>query len=400
MTKKNAMILMLVFAAASGRPCSARAQEEFTAKEYAEMTERLDLAWKQMFDVYYSPKTHLVYGSPLKHVAPASVFTDGFLDPDKNNAGYGAGMADCSIFGGVLLSMLVDKYEVTNDRQLAAVALDAFKGLKLCATVHGKPGFVARGVCLEDGRSVCLTSSRDQYTHFVHGLWHYFHSPLSSDATRTEIRTLISAVADRMVKNVTSENDYDFLRADDSRDPRGICRMWNVYPHEAARLPMIYAAAWDIRRDEKYFKLYRKYITPAIDQTLKLPSLPRSKVRAIMPTYTLLQMQSSLELLYELETDKALEENILNAMSIVARMGAERAIRIDGGEERWLCAAGEATLAQLMAVGFEFPSQQKVLLYKSIMRSESDPDKISSCRTIHLSAAFWRARKLGLLTKP
>lgn len=399
MMKKDITILMLVFAAAAGKLYSARAQD-FNDREYAEMTERLDLAWKRMFDVYYSPKTRLFYGSPLKYVSPASVFTDGFLDPDEDKAGYGAGMADCSIFGGVLLSMLADKYEVTGDKQLADVALDTFKGLKLCATVHGKPGFVARGVCLEDGRSVCLTSSRDQYTHFVHGLWRYYHSPLCNDATRTEIRTLISAVADRMTKNVTPENDYDFLRADDSRDPRGICRMWNVYPHEAARLPMIYATAWDMCRDEEYFKLYREYITPAIDQTLQLPSLPQSKIRAIMPTYTLLQMQSSLELLYELETDKALKEKILNAMHMVARMGADRAIRIDGGEERWLCAAGEATLAQLMAVKFAFPYQHKKLLYKSIMRAESDPARISSCRTIHLTAAFWRARKRGFLTKP
>jgi hypothetical protein len=198
------------------------------------MTERLDLAWNRIFDVYYSPKTHLFYGSPLKHVAPASVFTDGFLDPDKDDADYGAGMADCSIFGGVLLSMRADKYEEIGDSQLAGVALDTFKGLKLCAIVHGKPGFVARGVCLEDGRSVCLTSSRDQVTHFVHGLWRYYHSPLCNDATRMEIRTLTSAVADRMAKNVTPRNDCDFLRADDSRDPRGICRMRNVYPHEAA----------------------------------------------------------------------------------------------------------------------------------------------------------------------
>lgn len=363
MIKKNITILMLVFAAAAGKLYSARAQEDFTDKEYAEMTERLDLAWKRMFDVYYSPKTRLFYGSPLKYVSPASVFTDGFLDPDKDKAGYGAGMADCSIFGGVLLSMLADKYEVTNDNQLADVALDTFKGLKLCATVHGKPGFVARGVCLEDGRSVCLTSSRDQYTHFVHGLWRYYHSPLCNDATRTEIRTLISAVADRMIKNVTPENDYDFLRADDSRDPRGICRMWDVHPHEAARLPMIYAAAWDICGDRKYFDLYREYLAPAIDQTLTLPSLSPAHIRATMPTYTLLQMQSSLELLYDLEPDKAMKARIVDAMQPVAEMAARRAIRINGGEEKYLCAAGEATLSQLMAVDFESTAQQKKLLY-------------------------------------
>ena len=46
-----------------------------------------------------------------------------------------------------------------------------------------------------------------------------------------------------MTRNVPPENDYDSLRADGSRDPRGISRMWNVKGHEAARLPMIYAAA-------------------------------------------------------------------------------------------------------------------------------------------------------------
>jgi len=392
--------LALMLATVAGFVSSAGAQEGFTDREYAEMTERLDQAWERMLNVYYSPKTHLFYGAPLKHVAPARVFTDGFLDPDKNGAGYGAGMADCTIFGGVLLSMLADRYQATGDKTLADVARNAFKGLKLCATVHGIAGFVARGVCLEDGKSVCITSSRDQYTHFVHGLWRYYRSPLCSDGTRTEIRTLIRAVADRMVKNVIPENDYDFLRADGSRDPRGICRMWNVHPHEAARLPMIYAAAWELCRDEKYFRLYRQYIAPAIDKTLELLALSPSKIRAIMPTYTLLQMQSSLELLYALETEETLKQKILNAMRIVAKMGAERAIRIDGGEERWLCAAGEATLAQLMAVGVPFPRRQKRLLHRSIMRPESDPTRITSCRTIHLTAAFWRARKLGFLTQP
>lgn len=395
---KRILILVMVLAAATGNRCTAGAQEDFTDKEYSEMTQRLDEAWKRTLTVYYSPKTHLFYGTPLKYVSPANVFTDGFLDPDTNKAGYGVGMEDCPIFGGVLLSMLADKYDVTNDKQLADIALDTFKGLKLCATVHGKPGFIARGICLEDCKSICLTSSRDQYTHFVHGLWRYYHSPLCSEETKADICMLIRGVADRMIRNVIQENDYDFLRADDSRDPRGICRMWNVNPHEAARLPMIYAAAWDICRDEKYFNLYRKYITPAIDQTLSLSSLPPARINATMPTYTLLQMQSSLELLYDLETDTALKAKIIDAMHITAKMGAERAIRINGGKEIWLCACGEAALTQLMAVNFEFTNQQKKLLYKSIM--DSDPASISSCRTIHLAAVFWRARKIGILSKP
>jgi len=360
-----------------------------------EIASHLGKAWERMYEFYYSPKTHLFYNSTINKVAPSSFFIDGFADPDIDKKGYGHGMEDCSIFGGLMLSLFVDRYEVTKDDSLKEVALNAFKGMKLLATVHGSPGFVARGVCVEDGRSVCLTSSRDQYTHFVHGLWRYYHSPLCSENTKKEIRKLISAVADRMIRNVTPENGYDFLRADGSRDPRGICRMWNVNPHEAARLPMIYGAAWDICRDQKYFDLYRKYTPPAVEQSFSLASWPEVKIQRWMPTYTLLQMQSSLELLYALEPEGSLKKKIVDTMRIVAEMGAKRAVRVNGGEEKYLCACGEAALAQLMAEDYQFNEEQKKLLNKSVM--VSDVNKVGACRTIHLAAAFWRARRLGIL---
>jgi hypothetical protein len=325
-----------------------------------ELAARLESAWKRLYEVYYSPKTHQFYNSPVGRGAPASIFKDGFLDPDTGKHGYGGGMEDCSIFGGLMLSLLVDQYEVTKDKNIAARALEAFKGLKLLATVHGVPGFVARGVCEEDGRSICMTSSRDQYTHFVHGLWRYYHSSLCSDATKAEINTLMHADADRMNRNCTPENEYDFLRADGSRDPRGICRMWNVRPHEAARLPMIYAVAWDICRDKKYYEQYRKFIEPAVDQSISLATMPEKEINRWMPTYTLLQMQTSLEILYALEKDPALKKKIVKAMQPVAEMGAKRAIRVSGGEEKYLCAK-----------------------------------KVGACRTIHLAAAYWRERAAG-----
>ena len=378
---------------------AAERRDDFTVVQYTEMTNRLDQAWKRISTVCYSPKTHLFYASPVDRVAPASLFENGFLDPEKKKVGYGAGMADCPIYSGLLLSMLVDQYEVTRNGTLAAEALDVFKGLKTCATAHGVPGFVARGVCAEDGKSICITSSRDQVTHYVHGLWRYYHSPLCAEETKAEVRDLLKAVADRMIRNVTPENDYDFLRADGSRDPRGICRMWKVRPHEAARLPMVYAAAWDICRDEKYYRLYREYVVPAVEQSLTLPNVPQSQINAYMPTYTLLQMQTSLELLLELETDTAMKAKLIDAMQPVAKMAAQRAVRINGGEEKSsLCACGEAALAQLMAKDFAFMGEQMKLLYTSIM--ESDMARIGTCRTAHLLAAYWRARKLGILTKP
>lgn len=378
---------------------AAEVSADFTAAHYAEMTSRLDRAWQRISTVFYSPKTHLYYASPVDKVAPASLFDNGFLDPETKKVGYGAGMADCAIYSGLLLSMLVDQYQVTKNSNLAIRALDVFEGLKTCATAHGVSGFVARGVCAEDGRSICITSSRDQVTHFVHGLWRYYHSPMCAEEAKAEIRVLLCAVADRMSRNVTPENDYDFLRADGTRDPRGICRMWKVRPHEAARLPMVYAAAWDVTRDKRYYRLYRDYLAPAVEQTLTLPSVPPAQVRAYMPTYTLLQMQTSLELLLEVEADAAMKAKLIEAMRPVARMAAERAVRINGGEEKSsLCACGEAALAQLMARDFAFDDEQKQLLVKSIM--VSNVASIGTCRTAHLAAAFWRARRLGILAKP
>lgn len=398
----NRMFFLLVAGltlSAGGMACSAEPPGDFTAAQYAEMTNRLDRSWQRISTVFYSPKTHLFYASPVDKVAPASLFENGFLDPEGKTVGYGAGMADCAIYSGLLLSMLVDQHAVTQDGALASRALDVFKGLQACATAHGVSGFVARGVCAEDGKSICITSSRDQVTHFVHGLWRYYRSPLCAAETQAEIRVLLAAVADRMIRNVTPENDYDFLRADGTRDPRGICRMWGVRPHEAARLPMVYAAAWDVTRDETYYRRYREYLAPAVEQTLTLPAVPPAQVRAYMPTYTLLQMQTSLELLLEVESDAAMKAKLIEAMQPVARMAAERAVRINGGEEKSsLCACGEAALAQLMAHGFPFAAEQKQLLYKSLM--DSNVERIGTCRTAHLSAAFWRARRQGILTQP
>lgn len=374
---------------------------DFTDMQYHQMTNNLAQAFQRMAEIYTSPKTHLIYAAPLDKVAPASLFTNGFLDPDdgEKGRGYGSGMSDCAIVNGVFISMLVDQYAVTTNSVLVSLAHDMFKGLKLCATIHGKPGFVARGVCEEDGKSICITSSRDQYTHFVHGLWRYARSPLCDETTRGEIRILMSAVADRMLKNVVPENDYDFLRADNSSDPRGICKMWNVRAHEAARLPMIYAAAWDLCRDDKYYKAYRQYVSPAVEQSLTLSTLPQSEIRRWMPNYTLLQMQSSLELLFELEPDPTLRLKLAEAMAYVARMAAERAINLAGNDDRSsISASGETLLAQLMSPESKIDRQQKSLIYTTVMKT--NPKSAGSSRTAHVSAVYWRARRSGVLTQP
>ena len=113
-----------------------------------------------------------------------------------------------------------------------------------------------------------------------------------------------------MLANVTPENDYNALMADGQKDPKGILKMWEVRPHEAARLPMIYLAAAEMTGKAKYRAAYEKYIDAALAESLKLGSLSEAELQATMPGYAFLQMACSLDLLYGLETREDRRERI------------------------------------------------------------------------------------------
>jgi len=370
--------------------------------------------WEVTWKRFYLPRTHLFYdyltsyrpGRELAHLPTA----DEVRRQVPNECGYGTGMEDCMISAGVMLSLIVDRYAVTKDETLRQRALDVFAGIRLSATAHGVPGFLARGVCAEDLKGIYPNSSRDQYTHAVHGLWHYYHSPLCSPQTRSEIGKILAAVADRMTRNVTPQNDYDSLRADGTRDTRGISRMWNVKGHEAARLPMIYAAAWDATGKQQYRDLYRKYLAPAVEQS--------QSVEDWQPTYAWLQMQGSLELLLALERDPELKRKMRQIMVSVAGRCASRARsaskRAEGLDLTMLCSdwrtgeglsskgryrkvwycireSGEAALAQLMVEDAAFPQEQRRLLVEAITRLDSE--RVSSNGIFYLQAAYWKDRR-------
>lgn len=346
--------------------------------------------WARVMKVFYSPKTSLIYACAPGSVTKSTSFQNGIFYL-KDNLGYGMGMEDCAIVGGVALSMLCDQYLVTQESTIPAEAKRIAEGLCNLVTAHGYPGFVARGLCVDDGKSICALSSRDQVTHFIHGLWRYYHAPFAETAMKEKIRQLFRAVSSRMEKNVTPENNYNFLQADGSKDPRGICKMWKVYPHEAARLPMIYAATWDVTGDEHYRKLYKTYIKESIDESLKLAVLPQSKINALMPNYTLLQMNTSFEVLLNVEKDPLLQKDMKEATRLAASMAEKRAPHIGSKDGLWLCSCGEVALAQLMSPGF--PYKQRAILSAALL--DRPIDKTGSCRAVHLGAAYWRLRLLG-----
>ncbi|MEN3943916.1 hypothetical protein WJU23_21620 [Prosthecobacter sp. SYSU 5D2] len=394
------------------------------------LSRQMDQAWDVTWTRFYLPQVHTFAdylssyekGKEQAHLPTADEVRRQYPNP----CGYSTGMEDGAILGGAMLSVLCDRFAVTGEEALRAQAAQVFTGLRLCATVHGVPGFVARNVCPEDGKSVYINSSRDQVTHFVHGLWQYYHSPLADESKRMQIRKILADVAGRMIAFVTPENDYDFCRADGARCPLGICRMWNVQAHEAARLPMIYAAAWDVTREDRFHAQWRKYVTEAIAQSAH-PGEHK-------PAYALLQMQCSLELLHHLEPDPALKATIHTRMLHVRDLAARRFTSVLGSlakktpeqmqmlgpdwrhvavwkdqkgypnpqwgpyREIWHLTreAGESALVLLMADPTTCGESVRSSLRE--MLGSFDYLHNSSCGIIYHLAAHWKARRHGVLS--
>ncbi len=394
-----------------------------------EAATNIEQAWNAVWSRFYLPQVQTFgdylssyeKGDEQAHLPTADEVKRQFPNP----CGYSTGMEDGAILGGAILSTLCDRFAFTKDESLREKAANVFAGLQRCVTVHGVCGFVARNVCPEDAKSIYINSSRDQVTHFVHGLWQYYRSPLSDESTKKKISVILGDVAERMIALVTPENDFDFCRADGTRCPLGICRMWNVQPHEAARLPMIYAAAWDVTNKERYREQWRKYHTEAIAQSAN-PGENK-------PAYALLQMQCSLEVLHALEADAALKATIhqrmihvrdlaakrfTNVLSQIAKKSPEN-MRMLGPDWRkvpewknqkgypnpqwgpfreiWHLTreAGESALLLLMIDNTTVTTEQHALLKK--LFGSFDYTQNASCGIVYHLAAYWKARRHHLI---
>lgn len=399
---------------------------------------QINAAWNAAWTNFYSPQTNLFYdfletleqGKTLEHL-PTS---DEVEKLDPNPCGYGTAMEDCAISGGVILDALIDRYANEEKRgatydELAEIkrrAKNVFLGLELLATVSRSPGFVARGVSPKAPDRCYVNSSRDQVTHLVLAVWEYWLSPLSDEETRPRAASILYAVADRMTRNVTPENNYDFLCSDGSHCRIGICRMADVEDHEAARLTAIYATAWDVARrsgdsakEKEYWTRWRTVAPGTIAQSAHI--IENESLQNRMPSYAYLQMAESLSALYRLEPDPELKETLARTLSFVARRAVSRqegALKklqtrdltavapnwreVGGlnGEYRatWYAPreCGEIALtAELDPTGQAFDEQAATTLCKAVMTP--DFQRLTSCGLFHLLGAYEKARKLGKL---
>ena len=253
------------------------------------------------------------------------------------NTGWGSGMEDSVLNGGPFLVSAIDRWEATGEREAMEDARKVFCGLSKMEGAGGVEGFLARSISPKDGKSFYPNSSRDQYTLFVYAIWRYLHSELSTAEERKACRKMLVNIARFMEHTVTKASGWKFANVDGR--PGMVAQMWTDRPgvktgsnggtddfgglctHEALRLPMIYAAAFDASGDAHWRDEELKYA----DDGLKMANGAWSTNGF---AFALFQAQVSHRLLWELERDADRKARYLVLMRRNAGFAAGEAQRV------------------------------------------------------------------------
>ena len=375
----------------AGAACAAAPADDLAA--------RVDAGWAQAMKTW-NPRTGVVTGCDSRKSLPPADATNNLYRMYKGRpGGWGPpGVGDAPLICGTALSGLVDKWAVTRDPAVKAEAAKVARGVLNLAVLHGYKGFVCRGFCSDDKTTVSL-SSRDQYTHWIHGLWRYTAAPgLADPALAADYRVRVAEVAAFMEARVTAAHGWNFGLADSpEKDYRGICTMWGpeIWPHEAARLPMIYCAAFLATGDAHWRDLYERFIDEALDRTLEIRTMPPRKIEGRMPCYSLFQANTSFEPILAYEKSPARRAKIAEAMAAFADLARRRAKEANPARPPYgMCWDGELALTQLMAPTIPDPAELAAFVDASVRRQ--DLARGGVCRAAHVMAAYWRGRRVEL----
>ncbi len=280
-------------------------------------TDNFKNAWDFVFKYLYYDKTGLIYDARMTCNAENGMIVDlptpgEIADEMPNPCGWGSGMEDSVLNNSSMLEAVILRYEATGEAEMRTLAKNLFRGLLLCADAAESEGFLARSVSPVDGKSHFKNSSRDQYTHWVYAAWKYYHSPLSSEKEKADIRRVLNGFARRCDKYMKPEYRFNMRREDGKY--AAVCDMWGdtLSAHEFMRLPMIYAAAWDTTGDEHWFAKYMEYRDEALEKSAALSD-------NYSVAYALLQMQYSLDLVYRADKDESFKAACAEIMDKVAK---------------------------------------------------------------------------------
>lgn len=274
------------------------------------MNTKISMAWSYIVNNVYNPNTKLIYDH--KHARDLSHFPT----PEEvemaypNSCGYSVGMEDGMINGGTMIDACLCRYEKDGDEAALNLAHDLLSGMLNCVECARTEGFVPRGVTPYDGKTCYVDSSRDQYTMFAFGVHRMFKGGYCTEEEKSRIKNALVSVAKRAEKNVVPQTDYDMLRDDGGKTLVNI--MWGdtLGNHEYLRLPMIYALAWEVSGDNHWLQMYKCYREEAYEKSLEMAEY--------WHLYALQQMQVSILVCMESETDEVWKERYLLLMNMVA----------------------------------------------------------------------------------
>jgi hypothetical protein len=120
--------------------------------------------------------------------------------------------------------------------------------------------------------------------------------------------------------------------------------------------------------------------------------MPKNKLRWWVPAYAVLQMTSSIEVLYVIETDVKTKKQIEDLMTLVANF-FETCDVFDLSKRRDSRDCAEVINGQLLCPTYKLSAKHEAILRKHIANTRPS----YSAGSYTLLSAYWRARANGYL---
>jgi len=264
----------------------------------------IQAGWDFIFDKLWCEKTKLIYDyrtsedadGAFRHLPTKEEIEKSYPNP----CGWYTGMEDGDISGGMMLDAALYRYELTKDPSMKKYADDLYDGLMANVTFGDTKGFLIRTRLPEDGKTHYVNSSRDQYTHWVFAMIHFYNSELSTKEQRVAIKNALVSFAEKAEHDLTPDNKYHSL-LNDAGKPSLVCYMKGemINRHESLRTAMLYMAAYAVTKDEHWLEKYKEERAWGLEFAEKIQ--PDGKNFPL--SFALMQMQLSVKLIYDYETE-------------------------------------------------------------------------------------------------
>ena len=281
-----------------------------------------------IFDQAVHPETKLIYcfvdladpdhWSKTVFPTPDSIRNRFINDTERPD------VSNCAIAGGRFLAILVDCFDITADGRCQEQSKTVFEGLQTLWSVSPRKGFLAAGLLPGDpSRSHLLNTAVDYYTYLAYGLWKYYHSPFSGETQKKEICQFMHDSCTMI------ERDGTILATNGI--PAPFCDIEAIRSDRSTRLLEMFLVAYDITGDSQWHDAYRRNLEQNRFARLRsmltadcilYPYDPRDR---LVPgeagnLWGMLQSQTSLAVLVEIEEEVTVKAAYLEAMRLLAKL--------------------------------------------------------------------------------